>query len=60
MNINRLVNMVVRQVVRQVINKGVRAGMNKASGTPPPIPQDKAAQRRMRQSAKMMKRVTRF
>ena len=62
MNMNRLINMVVRQLVRQVVSRGVRAGLNSAStaarsnGTP----QDKNAQARTRQSAKMMRRMTRL
>ena len=59
MNMNRLMEMVVRQVVRQVVNKGVRAGMSQMSSKNGTVSQDKQAQRRMQQSAKMMRRMTR-
>ena len=51
--------MVLRQVVRQVVNKGVQAGINQMSSKGGPALQNKQAQRRMQQSAKMMRRMTR-
>lgn len=61
-NMNRLLNMVVRQVVRQVVNRGIRAGINSATsaGQSKTAPQDRKAQARTRQSAKMMRRMTRL
>ncbi|MFK7745654.1 MAG: hypothetical protein AB8B47_11415 [Roseobacter sp.] len=60
---NGIVNMIVRMVLRQVVNKGVNAGIRKMAqngqGTAS-APQDAAASKRLNQSAKAMRRITRL
>jgi hypothetical protein len=52
----------MRQLMRQLVNKGINAGLDAASSTQgrSGAPQDKATVKRVQQSARMMRRLTRF
>jgi hypothetical protein len=53
----------MRQLIRQLVNKGINAGLDAASSSKQGrngTPQDKATAKRVQQSARMMRRLTRF
>jgi len=68
MNMNMIINMVIRRVMSIVINKGINAGVDKMAsrkkGGAPATPEDKAAAQqtaqRMRQGARLTRRMGRF
>lgn len=60
---DKLINMVMRQVIRQVVNRGINAGIDAASrgGKDKGAPvQDQDAAKKTKQTARMMRRLTRF
>lgn len=60
---NRLVNMIMRQLMRQLVNRGFNGGLDAASSSKQGrsgAPQDKATAKRVQQSARVMRRLTRF
>lgn len=69
MNANQIINMVVRMVMRRVVRTGVNAGMdavgkrmskNGAGDTGQPVAHSGEAQKRMRQTMRMSRRIGKF
>lgn len=63
MNMNQIINMVIRRVMSIAINKGINAGvdqMAKRKGGNANDPDQAQSKKRMRQTARMTRRITKL